>query len=57
MNYIETTEWLFNQLPMYQTMGAAAYKEDLTHTQLLLEHLGNPEKKIKCIHTNAHRQI
>ena len=50
MNYIETTEWLFNQLPMYQTMGAAAYKEDLTHTQLLLEHLGNPEKKIKCIH-------
>ena len=50
MNYIETTEWLFNQLPMYQTMGAAAYKEDLTHTQLLLEHLGNPENKIKCIH-------
>jgi dihydrofolate synthase/folylpolyglutamate synthase len=50
MNYKETTEWLFNQLPMYQTMGAAAYKEDLTHTKLLLEHLGNPEKKIKCIH-------
>lgn len=50
MNYIETTEWLFNQLPMYQTMGAAAYKEDLTHTQLLLKHLGNPENKIKCIH-------
>jgi dihydrofolate synthase/folylpolyglutamate synthase len=22
----------------------------LTHTKLLLEHLGNPEKKIKCIH-------
>lgn len=53
MNYIETTEWLFNQLPMYQTMGAAAYKEDLTHTQLLLEHLGNPEKKIKCIHVGG----
>ena len=50
MDYKETTEWLFNQLPMYQTMGAAAYKEDLTHTKLLLEHLGNPEKKIKCIH-------
>lgn len=50
MNYKETTEWLFNQLPMYQTLGATAYKEDLSNTLLLLEHLGNPEKKIKCIH-------
>lgn len=50
MNYKETTEWLFDQLPMYQTIGAIAYKADLSNTLLLLEHLGNPEKKIKCIH-------
>ena len=50
MNYQETTEWLFNQLPMYQTIGAIAYKADLSNTLLLLEHLDNPEKKIKCIH-------
>lgn len=50
MNYKETTEWLFDQLPMYQTVGAIAYKADLSNTLLLLEHLGNPEKKIKCIH-------
>ena len=29
MNYTETTEWLFQQLPMFQNKGAAAYKADL----------------------------
>ena len=50
MNYQETTQWMFNQLPMYQTQGASAYKEDLTNIISLSEHLGNPEKKLKCIH-------
>ena len=50
MNYKETTEWLFNQLPMYQTQGATAYKENLDNTLLLLQHIGNPDKNIKCIH-------
>lgn len=50
MNYKETTEWLFNQLPMYQTQGATAYKENLDNTLLLLKHIGNPDQKIKCIH-------
>lgn len=50
MNYQETTNWLFNQLPMYQTQGATAYKKDLTNTLLLAEHLNHPEKKLKCIH-------
>jgi dihydrofolate synthase/folylpolyglutamate synthase len=26
MNYQETTDWMFNQLPMYQFQGASAYK-------------------------------
>jgi len=50
MNYQETINWLFNQLPDYQNQGASAYKKDLTNTILLVNHLGNPEKKLKCIH-------
>lgn len=50
MNYQETTEWMFNQLPMYQTQGATAYKEDLKNTLELIAHLGNPHQKLKCIH-------
>lgn len=50
MNYKETLEWMFNQLPMYQHQGASAYKKDLTNTILLSKYLGNPEKKLKCIH-------
>ena len=50
MTYQETTEWMFNQLPMYQTQGASAYKKDLTNTHLLINHLENPHEKIKCIH-------
>ncbi len=50
MNYQETINWMFTQLPMYQHQGASAYKKDLTNTLLLAKHLGNPEKKIKTIH-------
>ncbi len=50
MNYQETLDWMFNQLPMYQQQGAAAYKKDLTNTILLSNYLGNPEKEIPCIH-------
>ena len=50
MNYQETTHWMFNQLPMYQTQGATAYKEDLTNTIALINHLNNPHQNLKCIH-------
>jgi len=50
MNYQETTNWLFNQLPVYQLQGASAYKADLTNTILLAKHLNNPERSLKCIH-------
>lgn len=50
MTYTETLDWMFSQLPMYQKQGASAYKEDLTNTILLANHLHNPEKKIKTIH-------
>ncbi|OXA81317.1 dihydrofolate synthase / folylpolyglutamate synthase [Flavobacterium aquidurense] len=50
MNYQETTNWMFNQLPMYQLQGASAYKEDLTNIKLLAAHLDNPQNQLKCIH-------
>ena len=50
MDYQETVNWLFNQLPMYQTQGALAYKPNLDNTVLLANYLGNPEKKLKSIH-------
>ncbi|CAM4094703.1 folylpolyglutamate synthase/dihydrofolate synthase family protein [Flavobacterium sinopsychrotolerans] len=50
MNYQETINWMFNQLPMYQLQGASAYKKDLTNTHLLIAHLENPQEKLKCIH-------
>ncbi len=50
MNYQETTNWMFNQLPMYQLQGASAYKKDLTNAYLLANHLDNPQQKLKCIH-------
>lgn len=53
MNYQETTNWMFNQLPMYQLQGASAYKEDLTNIRLLAAHLGNPQNSLKCIHVGG----
>jgi dihydrofolate synthase/folylpolyglutamate synthase len=53
MNYLETTNWMFNQLPMYQLQGASAFKKDLTNILLLAKHLDNPEKQLKCIHVGG----
>ena len=50
MNYKETTEWLFNRLPMYQMQGARAYKADLSNTLALVNHLNNPQKYFKSVH-------
>lgn len=50
MTYKETLNWLFNQLPMFQNVGASAYKKDLTNTLLLAEHLNHPERNFKTIH-------
>jgi dihydrofolate synthase / folylpolyglutamate synthase len=50
MNYDQTLDYLFSRLPMYQRVGAAAYKADLNNTIAICNALGNPEKKLKCIH-------
>ena len=50
MNYKETTDWLFSQLPMFQNLGTSAYKNDLSNIILLDNHLNNPHLKFKSIH-------
>ena len=50
MNYSETLDYLFNALPMFQSVGASAYKADLTNTLSLCVRLGNPEKRFKTVH-------
>ncbi len=50
MNYQETLDYLFYALPMFQRVGASAFKKDLHNTIELCNHLGNPERKFKSIH-------
>lgn len=50
MTYQETLDYLFQQLPMYQRVGNAAYKTDLQNTIELCEILDNPQYKFKSIH-------
>ncbi len=50
MNYKETLEYLFSQLPVYQRIGPAAYKADLKNTIELCDLLGNPQDNFKSIH-------
>jgi len=50
MTYQQTLDYLFARLPMFQRIGAAAYKADLKNTQKIVEVLGRPHQKLKCIH-------
>jgi dihydrofolate synthase/folylpolyglutamate synthase len=52
VNYQESVDFLFSQLPMFQNEGKSAYKTDITNTVLLLEALGNPHLTVstKWIH-------
>ena len=50
MNYQETLEYLYSQLPMFHRIGAAAYKADLKNTIEICNLLGNPQNKFKSIH-------
>jgi dihydrofolate synthase / folylpolyglutamate synthase len=50
MNYQQTLEYLYDQLPMYHRIGAAAYKSDLTNTVALCHLLGNPQNNFRSVH-------
>lgn len=50
INYNDTLKYLYDRLPMFQRIGASAYKEDLHNTIALMNALGNPEKQFRSIH-------
>jgi dihydrofolate synthase/folylpolyglutamate synthase len=50
MNYQETIQYLYTQLPMFTRDGASAFKKDLTNTLELCKRLGNPQYQFKSVH-------
>ena len=50
MNYKETINYLYNQLPVYQKVGGIAYKEGLDNSLALDEYFSHPHRKYKTIH-------
>jgi dihydrofolate synthase/folylpolyglutamate synthase len=53
MTFPQTLDYLYQHLPMFQRIGAAAYKKDLTNTLALCAHLGNPHEKFPTIHVGG----
>ena len=50
MTYNEATEYLFNSAPLFQNIGAGAYKEGLGTTRALDEKHGHPHRAYRTIH-------
>ncbi len=50
MNYQETIDYLFHATPVFEHVGASAYKPGLQTTLILDEHDGHPHKSYKTIH-------
>lgn len=50
MKYRNAIEYLFNVAPLFQNIGAGAYKEGLANTLALDEHFGHPHRAYKTIH-------
>ena len=53
MNYAQTLDWMFAQLPMYQRQGKTAFKKDLTNIVAFSKVLASPEKRLKTIHVGG----
>jgi dihydrofolate synthase/folylpolyglutamate synthase len=50
MDYAQTLEYLYNRLPMFHRIGAAAYRANLDNIHLLSRELGAPELSFPSIH-------
>ena len=48
--YNEAIEFLYTSMPMFQRVGASAYKPGLDTVKLLDEKFGNPHRRYKTIH-------
>lgn len=53
MDYEQTLEWLFRQLPMFSRTGAAAYKPGLQTSLDLDAYFNHPHEKFKSIHVGG----
>ena len=49
-NYSDTLSYLYEKLPMFQRIGPAALKPNLDNTLAFCAQIGNPEKRLTCIH-------
>ena len=50
MTYQETIQYLYDSVPMFQRIGASAYKSGLENSYALDEHFGHPHKRFHSIH-------
>lgn len=50
MNYNETIDYLFHSTPVFEKIGAKAYKPGLQTTEALDTHFGHPHQSFKTIH-------
>ena len=48
--YHEILEKIFSAYPMYHKVGSSAYKEGLENIEALLDIIGNPQRKLRCVH-------
>ena len=53
MEYSEAIDFLYTQLPMFQRVGAAAYKPGLDTSLRLSEAFGNPHRRFKPVHVGG----
>jgi len=51
MTYEQTLDYLVTKLPLFSKIGSSAYKKDITNTIALCKSAGDPQNKIKTIHT------
>lgn len=53
MNYPETIQYLYSQLPLFTRDGPSAYKANLTNTIELCRRVDNPQYKFKSVHVGG----
>src|SRR6056297_671411 len=51
--YEQLLDWMFQQIPMYQRQGKAAYKADLSTTEALDHYMGHPHRTFPTIHVGG----
>lgn len=50
VTYAEAVDYLYTQMPLFQNVGAGAYKEGLENTLAIDRHHGSPHKLFSTIH-------